>query len=116
MKLIFKGVFMKKILAFSLLLSSFSAFSASVKVTSFRYVRIASEINHPLAELCGLVSDATSFPTFVKVLIDPKSKGPASYNTIAGKDGKFCLAVITYHGNAEVSVLGEGSSTFVDAK
>jgi hypothetical protein len=102
---------MKKILALCLLISSFSVFSASVKVTSFNYVRNANDLYHPLAELCGIVTEATSFPTFIKVTVDPKSGKPASYNTLAGQDGKFCMAVITYRGSAEVSIIGENSTT-----
>ena len=101
---------MKIILSLLLSISAFSSFAASVKITSFNYIRVDSDLNHPLAELCGKVEGATTSPTFIKVLIDPKSKEPASYNTFAGEDGKFCLSVITYRGNAEVSLVGGNSS------
>lgn len=107
---------MKTFLAMALLVSSVSAFSASVKVTSFNYIRTSTDMNSPLAELCGLVEGAVSAPSFVRVLVDPKSKNPASYNTIAGVDGKFCLAVITYRGTADVSVIGEKKSINVQVK
>lgn len=97
---------MKKILGLILSFFTVSALAASVKVTSFNYIRVNNDINHPLAELCGTVEGTTSHPTFIKVLVDPKSKDPASYNTLAGEDGKFCLSVITYRGNAELSVIG----------
>lgn len=103
---------MKTFLAMALLVSSVSAFSASVKITSFNYVRTSSEnMQSPLAELCGLVEGATASPSFVRVLVDPKSKNPGSYNTLAGTDGKFCVAVITFRGTADVSVMGAKEST-----
>ncbi len=108
---ILKGVIMKKFIVFALLVFSFASMAASVKVTSFNYVRNQNDLYHPLAELCGLVEGATSTPSFVQVLVDPKSKEPASYNTIAGKDGKFCVAVITFRGNAEVNLINETAST-----
>ena len=108
---------MKTFLAMALLVSSVSAFSASVKVTSFNYIRTsANDMNSPLAELCGLVEGATAAPSFIRVLVDPKSKNPASYNTLAGADGKFCLAVITFRGTADVSVMGAMVSTKASAK
>ena len=109
--IILKGVIMKKFIALALLVFSFASMAASVKVTSFNYVRNQNDQYHPLAELCGVVEGAASSPSFVQVLIDPKSKEPASYNTIAGKNGKFCLAVITFRGNAEVSLINENAST-----
>lgn len=101
---------MKKIFGVLLTLSAFSAMATSVKVTSFNYIRVNNDINHPLAELCGKVEGATAHPTFIRVLIDPKSKEPATYNTLAGEDGKFCLSVITYRGNAEVGIIGAKDS------
>jgi hypothetical protein len=102
---------MKTIVAVALLALSLSSIAATVKVTSFNYVRNQGDMNHPLAELCGRVEGATSSPTFLNVKVDPKSNNPASYNTLAGADGKFCLAVITFRGNAEVSVMGDAAST-----
>lgn len=102
---------MKKFIALSLLSLSFASFAATVKVTSFNYVRVQNDLNHPLAELCGLVEGQTSSPSFVQVLVDPKTKSPASYNTLAGNDGKFCIAVVTYRGNAEVSLLNGNATT-----
>jgi len=100
---------MKSLLAIGLLSLSVSAFSASVKVTSFNFIRTSNDVMAPLAELCGVVEGATSSPSFVRVSVDPKSSKPASYNTFAGTDGKFCVAVITYRGTAEVSMIGEKS-------
>jgi hypothetical protein len=97
---------MKLFLGAALLVFSLSSFAASVKVTSFTYVRNFNDLQ-PLAELCGLVSGATTTPSFVKVVVDPKTSNPGSYNTLAGQDGKFCVAVITYRGTAEVSLMGE---------
>ena len=108
---------MKTLLAMALLVSSVSAFSASVKVTSFNYVRIGSDsYPNPMAELCGLVTGATKAPSFINVQVDPKSNNPASYNTLAGADGKFCIALITYRGTAEVSLIGENAKTTASIK
>jgi hypothetical protein len=91
---------------------SAASFAATVKVTSFNYVLSgASSPFNPLAELCGVVEGSTSSPTFVHALIDVRSKNPGSYNTVADRDGKFCLAVITYRGTADVTVLDEEGVT-----
>lgn len=101
---------MKSFLALALLVSSVSAFSASVKVTSFNFIRTSNDVMSPLAELCGVVEGAiVTAPSYVSAKIDPKSNKPASYNTITGPDGKFCMAVITYRGTAEVSLMGQKS-------
>ena len=100
---------MKKFLAAIILVSSLSAVASSVKITSFNYVRLNNELNHPLAEICGRVEGAVSFPTFIRILIDPKSSQPASYNTLADQNGKFCMSVITFKGSAEVSIMGQNS-------
>lgn len=94
----------------ALLVSSFSAMSATVKVTSFNFVRTSNDVRSPLAELCGKVEGAASSPSFIHVSVDPKSNNPASYNTLAGADGKFCIAVITYRGSADVTVMGESKA------
>lgn len=106
---------MKSFIALIVLASSFAASAASVKVTSFNYIRTSNDLSSPLAELCGTVEGATS-TTFVNVKVDPKTNRPANYNTVAGTDGKFCLAVITYRGTADVSVIGEKSVTTAKAK
>lgn len=90
------------------LLFSFSTFAATVKVTSFYFIRNGGD---PLAELCGLVEGGNSTPTFIRVLVDPKSNRQASYNTLAGPDGKFCLGLITYRGTAEVTLMEENVTT-----
>ena len=97
---------MKTLIATVLSFVSISAFAASVKITSFNYVRTSGDtFRSPLAELCGTVEGATSEITLVKVTVDPKNK-PAIYNTVVGPEGKFCLAVITYRGDAEAEVNG----------
>lgn len=104
---------MKVLLTASLFLASVSAFAASVKVTSFNMIRTSTEPTSfisPLAELCGVV-EGGSVPTFVRVLVDPKTKQPASYNTVADADGKFCVAVITYRGSADVTIIGQSAVT-----
>jgi hypothetical protein len=99
---------MKVLAVLALFALSLSSFATAVKVTSFRYVRNAGDALHPLAELCGAV-EGSSVPSFIKVLVD-KAKNPATYNTVAGPDGVFCVAVITYRGTAEVSLFGENAS------
>lgn len=108
---------MKSILAVALLVSSVSAFSATVKVTSFNFIRTSNDVMAPLAELCGVVEGAiTSAPSYVSAKIDPKSGKPASYNTITDSEGKFCMAVITYRGTAEVSIMGQKSIVTANAQ
>lgn len=101
---------MKSILALALLTLSVSAFSATVKITSFQFIRTSNDVMAPLAELCGVVEGAVgTTPSYVSAKIDVKSNKPAYYNTITGTDGKFCMAVITYRGTAEVSLMGQKS-------
>ena len=107
---------MKSFLAAFLLVSSVSAFSATVKVTSFNFIRTSQDMISPLAELCGIVEGATASPSFVSVKVDPKTNNSASYNTLAGSEGKFCVAVITYRGTAEVSLMGAQLSELATAK
>lgn len=96
---------MKALVLITTLLFSLSSIAANVKITSFRFVRIANDLNNPLAELCGVVEAPATDVTFIKVIVDPGSRIPGTYNTLAGKDGKFCLPVITYRGTADVSVM-----------
>lgn len=98
---------MKNLIIGLSLLSSISAYSATVKITSFNYVNISGAPNSPLAELCGKVEGAEKSPSFIKVIVDAGSRKPASYNTLADDKGNFCLAVLTYRGNADVSLMGE---------
>jgi hypothetical protein len=101
---------MKMLMAMALFVSSVAAFGATVKVTSFNFIRTGtSDMGNPLAELCGLVEGAEAHPSFVRILVDSKGR-PGIYNTVAGADGKFCLAVITYRGTAEVSLFGQKES------
>ncbi len=97
---------MKKLIVLAALLS-LPAMAATVKVTSFNWIRSGE----PHAELCGLVEGATSAPSFVRVVIDHRTNRPAVYNTMAGVDGKFCVAVITYRGTAETSLFGVQGGT-----
>jgi hypothetical protein len=96
----------------SALLVSTSAMAATVKVTSFNYIRSGD----PYAELCGLVQDAVDPVTHVRVVIDHRSNKPAVYNAVAGADGKFCLSVVTYRGTAEASIFGETEAKEVSLK
>ncbi len=97
---------MKMIFVIAALAVSASAFSASVKITSFNYVRTSQQdMFSPLAELCGTV-EGVATTAFVKVVVDQKSSKPANYNTVVDTDGRFCVAVITYRGTAEATVMG----------
>ncbi|AUN99241.1 hypothetical protein DOM21_04765 [Bacteriovorax stolpii] len=89
---------MRKLMLLSLALISFNAFAEapSVKITSYVYINQERKV----AELCGVVSNATTTPTFVQITVDETSKRPATYNTWAGADGKFCSVVVSYYGTA----------------
>jgi hypothetical protein len=50
------------------------------------------------------------------VIVDPGSRRPATYNTIAGSNGKFCIQVVTYRGTADVEIMGEKKSLRVEIK
>lgn len=97
---------MKKLIALAALTLSMSSLAATVKVTSFVYLRSGE----PQAELCGTVEGATSSPSFVRAQIDHRTNRPATYNTLAGIDGKFCISVVTYRGTAEVSLFDSSSA------
>ena len=90
------------------LLLSFSLFAndPKVEVTSFRYVAQ----NNPVAELCGKISNVTIFPAYVKIIVDG-NKNPGIYNVVVDKDAKFCIAVVTYYGIADVSLWGSSFNT-----
>ncbi len=94
---------MRKLLLLSLSLMSFAvlAETPSVKITSYIYVNQDRKV----AELCGVVSNATTTPTFIQITVDETSKRPATYNTLAGPDGKFCAVVVSYYGTAVAKAL-----------
>jgi hypothetical protein len=106
---------MKKILCLVCLFASFWSMAATVKITSFNFIRTSQDMMSPLAELCGTVEGATAAPTFIQVIVDHKSSKPGHYNTVAGANGKFCTAVITYRGTAEAVLIG-GEKTSVTIK
>lgn len=92
----------KLLIALTFSLISLSAFAApSAKITSFQY----TGQERRTAELCGVVTDMTTTPTFVQVIVDHNSKRPAHYNTVVGADGKFCTVVVTFYGTAVANVL-----------
>ena len=102
---------MKNFLGMAIFLASISTQAATVKVTSFGYVRSTHNLLNPLAELCGEVEVASATgPTFLNILVDPGSRRPASYNTFADKDGKFCIALVTYRGQVDITIVGENES------
>ncbi len=98
---------MKVLFAVSIfLVSVVSMAAATVKVTSFTYPRQGQLY----AELCGQVQGAMTTPAYIKVAVDQTTSKSATYNTIAGTDGLFCISVVTYQGTAEVTVFGEPAS------
>lgn len=84
---------------------AFNSIAAEIKITSFRYVSNGQYI----AELCGIVLNPANNVNYVKVLSDPRGN-VGTYNTIAGKDGKFCLTLVSYRGEAYVNLLNEVDS------
>lgn len=93
---------LKLSLLFSLLtFSAFASAAPTVKINSYTYTSQGVRT----AELCGTVSNMTTTPTFVRLLVDEASKHPAVYNTLAGADGKFCMLVVTYYGTASATAL-----------
>jgi len=92
-----------KFLMLSALLVSASAMAATVKITSFNYIRSGEA----LAELCGTVTDAAATPSFVRVQIDHTTNRPATYNTLTDENGRFCVAVVTYRGTAAASLINQ---------
>jgi len=85
-----------------------------VKITSFVMTE-SSNPNNRLAEICGRVTGSTTEFTVVRIVVDPKTNNPGTYNTLAGKDGAFCSVVVTYTGtaSASVNILGKQSSSTV---
>lgn len=91
---------MAKYFMFLILLTSGPlALASAVKVTSFRFLENGPRFS-PTAELCGEVVAPSGKPELVRIVSDPKSKGPAIYNVWSGKDGKFCSVLASFTGNA----------------
>ena len=81
----------------------FATQASQVKVNSFRFGNLASQ-RSPVAEICGQLITPTGNAELIKILVDPDTKGPASYNTWTGKDGKFCHIIASYTGKALVDI------------
>ena len=71
-----------------------------VEITSF----VSAGTRTRAAELCGKVTGIADEWLAVRVVVDPKMDRPGVYNVLVGKEGKFCVAVVTYSGRAEASV------------
>lgn len=97
---------MKTILIFLVTLASVNAFAEEPKVEITSFVLTGSRTR--TAELCGKVTGSTREWLAVRVAVDPKTERPGIYNTLVGKDGKFCTTVVTYAGEADASI-GWGS-------
>lgn len=76
----------------------------TVEVKSFIFIGSRSN----LAELCGQVTQGGAEFSLVRILVDPDSKNSGIYNAVAGADGAFCAVLVTYTGNAAVSVQSGG--------
>ena len=88
-----------------------------VEVTSFRF---AGSRNYT-AEICGKVtSEEAQPPLLAKIQVDPKEKNPGTYYAIIGAEKKFCAAVVTYSGTADVTAqkfsTGENLSSITSSK
>jgi hypothetical protein len=94
---------MKTLSSFVFLTFSFLSMASTIKITSFS--RVGSHDN--VAELCGKVLEVKQIPTFITVISDPNSSRPASYNTMADENGKFCIMIVTHRGSAHANVMGE---------
>lgn len=92
---------------------AFSAAAATVKINSFYFL---GNGDSRVAELCGTVSDATTSPSYVQITVDPNTGRQGHYNTLAGKDGKFCALVLTYRGTANVSILDSEVAVNAEAR
>ncbi len=90
----------KLMMVLALTLLSGTAMAANVKITSFNYVNQERRV----AELCGVVTDSEGPATLVQITVDERSKRPATYNTMAGPNGKFCTVVVTFYGTASAEV------------
>lgn len=81
-------------------LAAHATSAAEIKITSFNIVA-----GTHVADLCATMTPAPTGPTAVQVLVDKGSKEEGHYNTLIGSDGKFCINVTTYSGQAEVTIL-----------
>ncbi len=86
--------------------TSLFANDAKIDITSFRSAGLRTNA----AEICGKVTGSTASGfTVAHVTVDEKSGKPGHYYTLVGKDGLFCVAVVTYKGTAiaAVEMLGQ---------
>ena len=92
---------MRNILAISALtIMSFAAMAEStVSITSYVYTNQERKV----AEICGVVRESNGPVSNNQIVVDYNSKRPATYNTIAGPDGKFCAVVVSYYGTARAN-------------
>jgi hypothetical protein len=75
---------------------------AGVAITSF----IIADNNMHVGEICGRVTGSAADYSIVRLTVDPSESKPAIYNALAGGDGAFCAAVVTFTGRADASVKG----------
>ena len=75
------------------------ATAPSVQITTF----VKQPGNTHLAELCGKVTGGGAM-TLVKISVDPDSGKPGTYYVVAGPDGLFCTALVTYNDTADATI------------
>lgn len=92
------------LLSWGTAVSVYAAEEPKVEITSF----VFAGMNTRASELCGKVTGSSSEWNAVRVTVDPNTNRPGIYNTLAGKDGKFCVAVVSYSGLATAAI-GWGS-------
>lgn len=78
---------------------AYSAEEPKVEITSFIFAGQRTRA----AELCGKVTGSNAPFLAVKVTVDPNTDKPGIYNTLVGKEGGFCVTVVSYGGTAEAS-------------
>ena len=88
--------------------AAFSAVVPTVVVTSF--LMAGPQTN--AAAICGQVYGALpSALTVVQINVDPNTVRPSTYQVLAGPDGRFCSAIVTWYGAATASVWTPGGLT-----
>lgn len=82
--------------------SAFAAATEEQKVEITSFIMAGSRTR--AAELCGKVTGSTADWLAVRVVVDPKTDKPGVYSALVGRDGRFCMTVVTYSGQAEASI------------
>lgn len=94
------------ILTFSAAMKAETAAPPVVKVDSFDYAGQTTTA----AELCGHIEGTVTGGMQLLVVVDPDQKVPGNYVALPTPQGQFCVVVSTLTGNANVSIVGSGST------